>query len=92
MISKPHECPNCRCVNWTDARTWADAHLIHTGQPQDTVLAQAAFTSYLRWFRQTEDARAFYTQNKLTRWLREQGYRVELIPGHNRLVGYRLAS
>lgn len=92
MTAKAHECPTCRCTNYTDAQAWADKHLIHTGDTQDTVLTQAAFTSYLRWFRQTEQARAFYTQNKLTRWLRESGCRVELISGHNRLIGYRLAS
>lgn len=91
MRSKPHECPTCRCVDHTDAKTWADRHLIPTGNTRDRVSATEAFDSYLRWFRETEDARAFYTQNRLTRWLRESGHRIDLISGHNQIIGYRLA-
>lgn len=47
--------------------------------------------SYLRWFREQEQAQTPYTQNKLTRWLRSQGHRIELASRGNHLIGYRLA-
>ena len=91
MTTKTHDCPGCRCVNPTEAQTWAAATLIHTGNPRDQVSANEAFSSYLAWFRAQPDARSFYTQRMLTTLLKPDR-RVELIGGRNVFVGYRLAS
>lgn len=91
MTNRAHECPSCRCTHLTSARAWADQHLIHTSDTRDTVSVTEAFVSYLRWFREQEETQFFYTQNKLTRWLRSQGHRIELISRGNHLIGYRLA-
>ncbi len=88
-----HECPSCRCPNTSGPVAWAQANLIHTGDPADQIKVHEIYWKYRLWSAENHPQLAVIpTQNKFTRWLGSQGHRLELLSGVNRLVGYRLAS
>lgn len=86
-----HACPNCRC-HPSHLTRWLTNHLIHTPENNWGPTTSEAYQAYLAWwFEQGKPDGSTISQNKLTRWLREQGIQINYRGARgNCLIGYTL--